>query len=133
MRWPPLWWQRLRYNRLLRRQQRDCAPGTIVEDCGYHPALVLEVDEWDGADLWRLTTKKPFGCSLMHCGLRPMEPAEVREVMELYDREGEKGLMRRHGWTDEQIEEFYRNWRGESEGGGEEPEGSGGTPSDLPR
>lgn len=56
--------------------------GTIVEDCSYHPMLVLEVDGDDIAGISLLDYSRPRCCSIKHCGIIKLLPHEVGAILD---------------------------------------------------
>lgn len=61
-------------------QPGDLRPGDLFEDCRYHPCLCYDVgDPSDAAAVFgiSLVDGSTCQCSVIHCGLRKLTPAEV--------------------------------------------------------
>lgn len=55
------------------------SPGDIYEDCANHPCLCIEVGETDD-EIWGISLidgSHPRACSLAHCGISKLTPAEA--------------------------------------------------------
>ena len=92
------------------RRYLEIPVGSIVEDCGNHPMLVLSNDG-DSVDGIRLTTGLEFSCSLFHCGLFVLTPEEIKLRLKTFHQDGERGLAMLNGWTSEGYSKFVRDWR----------------------
>ncbi len=95
-----------------RRRAKQFPIGSIVEDCNYHPVLVVDNDGYD--DITTLSLLNPIGlgsCSISHCGIILLSVEEIQAKMLAYKLEGNKGLNKLMGWTEEQFAEFEKNWR----------------------
>lgn len=58
----------------------DLKPGDLFEDCRYHPCLCYSAgDESDPEGVLgiSLVDGSTCNCSILHCGLRKLSPAEV--------------------------------------------------------
>lgn len=61
-------------------QPGDILPGDLFEDCRYHPCLCYDVgDQSDAEAVYgiSLVDGSPCHCSVRHCGLRKLLPAEI--------------------------------------------------------
>jgi hypothetical protein len=56
----------------------DIQPGDIFEDCRYHPCLCYDVSDDGNAILGiSLVDGSTWQCSISHCGVRKLTPAEA--------------------------------------------------------
>lgn len=82
-------------------------PGTVIEDCSYHPCIIKENDNGDLTCLSLLTNT--YGCcSLFHCGVIKLTAEEVEARIAAYKSRGRAGLLLLVGYTPEQIEEMKK-------------------------
>lgn len=91
---------------------REFPPGTVIENCSYHPCIIIENDGGDITAL-SLITNSETCCSLFHCGVVKLTAHEVQARIKAYKDNGERGLMALVGWPEEEIENFMREWRSE--------------------
>lgn len=93
------------------RSVRQFPPGTYIEDCAYHPCIIL-TNDWGDLDCWDIVRGNWTSCSLFHCGIKKLTYDEVKEHIDLHRTGGEKALAMKYGeWTEKDYEEFEKNWR----------------------
>ncbi len=85
--------------------------GTLVEDCRYHPCIVTENTEDGDIEVLSFASLKLSFCSLFHCGVTKLTPKELNERIDIYHKDGEKGLVINSGWTEKDWEAFEKEWR----------------------
>lgn len=51
--------------------------GEVYEDCSYHPAYCTESEGDDVAGVSLFDASAPRSCSVRHCGVRVLSPAQV--------------------------------------------------------
>ncbi len=86
-------------------------PGTLVEDCNFHPCVVIKNYGEGTIDVISLASYKPNSCSLFHCGIVKLTQEELNERIKIYNDKGDKGLAMLCGWTEESYEAFEKEWR----------------------
>jgi hypothetical protein len=91
---------------------REFPPGTVVENCSYHPCIILKNEDGDITALDLLTNTETC-CSLFHCGVAKLTGYEVQKIVATYRSSGERGLMALRGWPESEIENFMTTWRNE--------------------
>lgn len=94
---------------------RAFGPGTLIENCNYHPCIVLRIDEFGDIDAWDLIGQHETSCSLWHCGIVKLTPDEVQECLRLHRDGGNKALAMNRGWSPENYDQFEKTWRSPSE------------------
>jgi hypothetical protein len=86
--------------------------GILIEDCSYHPCVVIETDGDGDITTFDLALQRGGGgCSLFHCGIVELSLQEVHRLLDLYKQGGDRALMADHGWSADDIEKFYQEWR----------------------
>jgi len=91
---------------------RQYGPGTLIEDCNWHPCIIKEIDMEGDITALDLITGQETGCNLYSCGIEKLSPERVQEIIQEYQKNGDRGIaIRFHGWTDERYDEFEKNWR----------------------
>lgn len=89
--------------------------GDIYEDCAHHPVRCEEIyigpglDDISGVSL--IDGSRPRSCSLKHCGVIRLTENEAKIRIDAFKKDGERGLMKVVGYSDDSIEEFMKNWR----------------------
>jgi hypothetical protein len=85
----------------------------IYTDCSYHPVkcTLSWGDDLEGISL--IDGSSPRCCSRMCCGPRKISQKEADQLIEAFKKDGERGLMRLNGWSEEAIEKFMKEWRDE--------------------
>ena len=60
------------------RHPGEIQPGDIFEDCRYHPCLCYDISD-DGKAIFgiSLVDGSTWQCSISHCGVRKLTPAEA--------------------------------------------------------
>jgi len=107
----PTWWMRhSKYQIDNWWTIRQFPPDTVIEDCRYHPCIIIENDGGD-LQVLSLIDNKRYGCSLFHCGIQKLTAEQVETRITAYEENGARGLMKDAGWTDEQVTEFENDWR----------------------
>ena len=68
------------------------SPGTLIETCSYHPAIIVSIDS-DG-HIWHYDLiKGEFGsCSLFHCGIIKIDMKKAIAMRDTYKTGGWKAL-----------------------------------------
>jgi hypothetical protein len=61
------------------RSAADLRPGDIYEDCAYHPCLCVRIEDDDVEGISLVDGSFPRSCSIQHCGVRRLSPAEAWE------------------------------------------------------
>lgn len=84
---------------------RQFPVGTVVEDCSYHPGVIVKNVKGD-VDVKSLIDGNVRSCSLFHCGIIKLNEHEVEVRKEAYAKGGTKGLLRLVGWSDEDFETY---------------------------
>ena len=86
--------------------------GAIFESCSLHPCRIVDVnvnaDHLVGVSLLTGTRQ---GCSLRHCGVYVMSPAEVQRSVDAWERDGERGLLIIYSGSEEAADQFLKDWR----------------------
>jgi len=61
-------------------QPGDIRPGDIFEDCRYHPCFCYDIsDDRESIFGISLIDGSTWQCSVLHCGVRKLTPAEARQ------------------------------------------------------
>lgn len=89
----------------------DIKVGDIYEDCFNHPVLCTEVDDEGVQGKSLIDGSEPRSCSLGYCRIRKMTQEQADEAIAVFNKDGERGLLRLRGWGEEEINEFMKNWR----------------------
>lgn len=103
------------YKKILKKEEKELEkifpPGIIVQDCSYHPCMVVRI-RGDTLELMSLVVpeKETHFCSGYLCGVYPMHHQEVKDHILIYQKEGNKGLAILNGWTEEDFDDFEREW-----------------------
>ena len=95
---------------------------TILEtgyfiNCNYHPVKLTEFS-WSGKDLFgsdvdgvSLINGNGCSCSLHYCRPTPITSKIAEEMVEIYNKQGNKGLAIKYGgWDEKSYEEFEKEW-----------------------
>lgn len=91
-----------------RRIIKEFPPGTLIEDCSYHPCIVLENDGKGDLTTFDLVLGHGGGgCSIFHCGVIKLSLDEVHHMLDLYKEGGDRALLKYRGYSPEDIERFY--------------------------
>lgn len=86
--------------------------GDIFIDCGYHPVKCTHIDpEEDELEGISLISKMIRRCSIIHCAPKKINIQEAQVLCDIHKKEGEPGLMKKHGWQQKDIDDFMKNWR----------------------
>ena len=85
---------------------RQFPVGTVVEDCSYHPGIIIKVDSQGDITVKSLINGREGNCSLFHCGIVKLNEHEVEVRKEAYAKGGTKGLLRLVGWSDADFENY---------------------------
>lgn len=85
--------------------------GDIYEDCAYHPVRCTEVEDDDVTGVSLIDGSSPRSCSIKHCGVRKLTRADADAAIAAFQLDGERGLMRLRGWSEEEIDKFMKTWR----------------------
>jgi len=86
--------------------------GDTFLDCGYRPIRCTAIDEDEG-ELYGVSMLDgtECSCSLMYCVTAKISEEEALIAVEAFQKDGERGLMRLRGWTEESIDNFMKEWR----------------------
>jgi len=84
--------------------------GTFIEDCRYHPCVIIRADGTGDIDVISLLDGSRSSCSLYHCGIRRCTVEDVEVCQKLFYEHGIMGIMMHQGWTQEDIEKFLNEW-----------------------
>lgn len=95
----------------MRHAARHLKVGTIIETCGCDIARVVAINVKEDNCEYRSLTRPDRGtgnCSIYNCGPKPLNKVAVQRRMDIFKRDGIKGLVRRYWkedcWmTDEEI------------------------------
>jgi hypothetical protein len=66
----------------LAKADLQLAVGDIYEDCAFHPVICMGVS-YEEDELWGVSLvdgSYPRSCSLVHCGVRKLTPAEAWDI-----------------------------------------------------
>ncbi|CAM2915895.1 hypothetical protein CFR75_07145 [Komagataeibacter xylinus] len=63
-----------------RRAIKRFPPGTIIEDCRYRPAIILENDQGN-LTCWDMCEGGLSECALFHCGIEKLRPDYAFELV----------------------------------------------------
>lgn len=87
--------------------------GTIYLHCSLVPVRCTYVsrsnDDISGKSL--LDGAEPYSCSIRHCRPQRISQAIAEKLVKIWRTEGERGALRWRGWKDEQIDQFFKDWR----------------------
>lgn len=81
---------------------RRFPPGTLIETCSYHPAIIVKIDR-DGHITHYDLIKSCFGgCSLFHCGIVKIDMKKAMGMCEAHKTGGSEELYK---FLDLKVEE----------------------------
>lgn len=85
--------------------------GDLYTDCSGFPlkCTLSKGDDLEGISL--IDGSGPRCCSRYNCGPEKISEEKANQLVEAFNKDGERGLMRLNGWPDEAIEKFMKEWR----------------------
>ncbi|HLB43690.1 MAG TPA: hypothetical protein VJN02_12745 [Gammaproteobacteria bacterium] len=86
--------------------------GDIYKSCNYIPVRCEGIDEYDG--VWGVSLvdgSRPHSCDIYNCGPVKISEEEAQKLIQLWNTEGERGVLLYEGWTPEAIDQFIKKWR----------------------
>lgn len=112
---PWTWEDRMKY---LKNRIRELKPGTMIETCGLDIARIVYVD---GDELCydHVAGRYPGGghgyCSVLNCGPVILNPVALKKRMDIFKKDGARGLALRYyredcKMTEEQIADRMGEW-----------------------
>jgi len=86
--------------------------GDAFLDCCYRPVRCTAIDEEDG-ELYGVSMLNgtECSCSLVYCVTQKISEEDAIATVAAFEKDGERGLMRLRGWTEESIDNFMKEWR----------------------
>lgn len=86
--------------------------GDYYKDCSYRPRICTNID---GDDIvGKSVIDGELGdCSLKHCCPEKITEKEALELKEIWITKGEKEVLIYHGYTREDVDEFFEKYRKE--------------------
>lgn len=85
--------------------------GDIYEDCGYHPVRCTKNDGEDVSGVSMVDGTHPRNCSLKYCGVKKLTEAEAKELLTLWNNEGEKGVLLKWAkWPEENVNQYLKDY-----------------------
>lgn len=98
-------WPARKFKRYMNNFKKRAGYGKYVIDCRYHPCIVTATefyksDPWgNGIFVKSLVNDTPFGCSLLHCGIKTISKEEAEE---------RASYIKTHSF-DAYMEKYYAN------------------------
>jgi len=84
--------------------------GDAFLDCCYRPVRCTTIDEEEIEGISILDGTE-CSCSIAYCVVSKINEEEVLATVAAFEKDGERGLMRLRGWTEESIDNFMKEWR----------------------
>lgn len=86
--------------------------GDLYRDCNYRPMRATHVD-WYGDTLEgvSLLDGVEYICGFYHCDPKKISKEEAQNMVAIWKKDGERGLMILNGWTPEDADQFLKDWR----------------------
>lgn len=109
----PTWLVRPLYYRKWKKAMGRLYPGDFFINCDYDPCIVIGYSEEGDIEAWNVIGRHVTSCSLWHCGPEPIDSHRAEELVKIHEVDGKPGLMEAGGWSIEEIQAFYKNWRPE--------------------
>lgn len=85
--------------------------GDIYRDCNNHPVKCTVSDGDDVEGVSMVDGSSPRSCSIKHCGVTKLTKKEADKLVDVWKTKGEKGVLISRGWSEEQAQDFIKNWR----------------------
>ena len=92
--------------------------GTIYLHCSLYPIrctrISRAVDDISGISLMHKTAGEGWSCSIRNCRPERLTQVQAEALIKAWKEGGERAAMKWRGYTDEAIDQFFKEWRQET-------------------